>query len=212
MRAAVLGCVLVAALPSPAGAQYVDLTRPDPVADALTDVRLSLWTERREAGVVLLTGGVLSVLGGALSAGVAHQDPFWLSFGLGSAGWGAINAALAIGMLDIGDGGFARIEAGRALRGEELARARERAIRDQHRTATTYAVNFGLDVAYLATGVLLFFLAEQVLDDPYDQDLLRGYAAAQTGQGAFLFVFDLVEWLASEARADRLAEVGNHGN
>jgi hypothetical protein len=199
------------ALPSAARAQYVDLTRPDPAADALADVRRSLQVERREAGAALLTGGLLSVAGGALSAGIGHEDPFWLGFGVGTAGWGAINAALSIGMLDLGGGGLAAIEADRALRGEALARAREEALRDQHRAATTFALNFGLDVAYIASGILLFFLADQVLDDPWDQELLRGYAAAQTGQGGFLLVFDLVEWIASEQRADRIAEVEAHG-
>lgn len=205
MRA--LAFISVAMLSSPAAAQYVDLTRPDPIAAELTDVRLSHHTERREAGIVLFAGGALSAIGGAVTAGVGHADPFWLSFGIGSIGWGVINAALAIGMLDIGDGGFRRIEEDRALRGDELARARETALRDQHRSATVFAVNFGLDVAYVLSGVLLFFFAEHVIDDARDQELLRGYSAAQTGQGAFLLVFDLVEWIASNGRADRIGGI-----
>ena len=118
-----------------------------------------------------------------------------------------INAALAIGMLDLGDDGFRRIEEDRELRGEELARARERAIRDQHRSATLFAVNFGLDVAYIASGILLFFLADHVLDEPDEQSFLRGYASAQTGQGAFLLVFDLIEWIAASERADRIGGI-----
>jgi hypothetical protein len=210
---AVLLALLVAPsiAPSIASAQYVDLTRPDPIAAQLTDVRLSLHAERREAGVVLALGGLLSVIGGGTLAGIGaagagHGDPFWLAFGIGSAGWGAVNAALAIGMLDFGDGGRASIEAERALRGEELARARERELRRQLDSATMFAVNFGLDVFYVATGVLLFFLADR-LESAEEQQMLRGYAISQVAQGTFLFAFDLVEWLASTRRADRIAEV-----
>ena len=172
----------------------------------LTDVRLSLHAERREAGVVLALGGLLSALGGGIVAGAGNEDPFWLAFGIGTAGWGAVNAALAIGLLDLGDGGRAGIEAERALRGEELARARERELRRQLDSATMFAVNFGLDVLYIATGVMLFFLADR-LDGADEQQMLRGYAISQVAQGTFLFAFDLVEWLASTRRADRIADV-----
>lgn len=184
----------------------MDLTVPDPIAAELASVRRSHQVERREAGIVLFVSGLASVLGGAIVAGAMHDDPFWLTFGLGSAGWGAVNASLAIGMLDLGDGGFARIEADRALRGDDLARARERALRAQHDTATMFAVNFGLDVFYVAAGILLFFLADQI-ESAQDREHLRGYSVAMTAQGAFLFGFDLVEWIASAARAERIAAI-----
>ncbi|HJL14072.1 MAG TPA: hypothetical protein RMH99_00380 [Sandaracinaceae bacterium LLY-WYZ-13_1] len=206
MRVATIVFTLVLVGTGAAHAQYVDLTEPSPAASRLTEVRRSLQTERREAGVALLVGGLASVVGGALTASIGHEDPFWLSFGVGTAGWGAVNAALSISMLDVGDGGFAAIEADRMLRGEELAEARERAIRDQHRSATLFALNFGLDVAYIASAVLLFFVADQ-LEGEDEPALLRGYAAAQAGQGTFLLVFDLIEWIASNERADRLADV-----
>ncbi len=205
MRVLVLALTL-ALLPRIAAAQAVDLTRPDPIADELTDVRLSQHVERREAGITLLIGGLVSVLGGGLVAAIDNQDPFWLAFGLGSAAWGAVNAGLSINMLDIGDGGFRSIEADRALRGDELRDARERALRAQDSTATTYAFNLGLDVFYIATGVLLFFLSDQI-GNPHDQELLRGYSAAMTAQGGLLFAFDLVGWIASVARADRIARI-----
>lgn len=198
--------LLLAAIPARAGAQSVDLTVPDPIAVELADVRLAHQHERREAGAVLLSAGLLSVLAGAIVAGVAHEDPFWLMFGLGTAGWGTVNAGLAVAMLDLGDGGFARIEADRGLRGPELAAARERALRAQHDTATLFAFNLGLDVFYVATGVLLFLVADRI-DGAQEREFLRGYSVAMTGQGAFLFAFDLVEWLASSARAARIAAI-----
>ncbi len=200
-------CVAPPALaPSPAAAQAVDLTRPDPIARALARAQLDVRDERRLAGVALLSGGLVSVIGGAIAAGAGNEDPFWLSFGLGSAAWGAVNAGLSIGMLDVGDGRQARIEEDLALRGEALAERRERAIREQHEAATIFALNLGLDVLYVSVGALLFLLADQ-LDAEADAQALRGYAIAQMGQGAFLFAFDLAEWIGSAARADRIAEV-----
>lgn len=78
MRWAVLALILAVA-PACAAAQAVDLTMPDPIATELADVRLSQHVERREAGAVLFATGLASVLGGAILAGVAHEDPFWLS-------------------------------------------------------------------------------------------------------------------------------------
>lgn len=205
MRALVLALSL-ACVPRIAAAQALDLTAPDPIAEELTDVRISQHLERREAGIVLLVGGLASMLGGGIVAAADNGDPFWLMFGLGSAAWGAVNASLSIGMLDIGDGGLARIEADRALRGEELRAARERALRAQDGAATMFAFNLGLDVFYVATGILLYFLADQI-NSGYDQELLRGYSAAMTAQGGLLFAFDLVEWMASSARANRVAAI-----
>ena len=193
-------------MPAAAGAQAVDLTRPDPIADELADVRRSHHVERREAGHVLFWTGVASVIAGGVVAAAMHEDPFALMFGLGTAGWGAVNASLAIGMLDLGDGGFARIEADRLLRGEELRAARERALRAQEQSGAFFALNLGLDVFYVACGVLLFFLADQ-LDSDEHAEWLRGYSVAMTSQGAFLLGFDLVEWIASSARADRIAAI-----
>lgn len=203
MRLAATLLLLLA--PVRASAQAVDLTRPDPIAVELTEVRLDIHRERREAGFVLLLGGLASVVGGGVVAGVGHADPFLLSFGLGTAAWGAVNAALSIGSLDIGDGGFARIRAEQALRGEELAERREAELRRHGDAAAVFALNLGLDVFYIASGVLLFFLADQLTD--IEPDYLRGYSVGQIGQGAFLMAFDIVEWIASADRASRIADV-----
>lgn len=194
------------ALPAGAAAQAVDLTQPDPIADELADVRRAHHVERRAAGHVLFWTGIASVVGGGIVAGVLHEDPFALAFGLGTAGWGAVNASLAFGMLDVTGAGFARIEEDRALRDRELFAARERALRAQEQSAAFFALNLGLDVFYIATGVLLFFLADQIQSETEAQ-YLRGYSVAMTAQGTFLLGFDLVEWIASAARANRIAAI-----
>lgn len=192
--------------PAVASAQLIDLARPHPVADELADVRRSHHIERREAGHVLFWTGLASVVGGAAVAGALHDDPFWLAFGIGTAGWGAVNAALAIPMLDLSGAGLARIEEDRLLRDEELREARERALRAQERSGALFALNLGLDVFYIASGILLFFLADQI-DNHERAENLRGYSAAMTAQGTFLLGFDLVLWIASMGRADRIAAI-----
>jgi len=197
---------LLTLCPALAEAQYVDLTRPDPAADALADVRLSLSAERREAGVVLGLEGVLSVIAGAAFTIAAYDDPYWLGFGVGMLGWGAVNAALSVSLIDFGDARRASIQRDRRLRYGALAERREATIRRESDAAALFAVNFGLDFFYIGSAVLLFFLADQIsgTDEP---EILRGYSTAQIGQGAFLLVFDLVEWLASAERAQRASEV-----
>lgn len=192
--------------PAAGSAQAVDLTRPDPIADELADVRRAQHIERREHGHVLFWTGIASVIGGGVVAGVMHEDPFALMFGIGTAGWGAVNAGLATGLLDLSGAGLAQIEADRLLRGDALRAARERALRAQEQSGAFFALNLGLDVFYVATGVLLFLLADQI-ESEQDAQFLRGYSAAMTSQGAFLLGFDLVEWLVSAARADRIAAV-----
>ncbi|MFK7989864.1 MAG: hypothetical protein AB8I08_27845 [Sandaracinaceae bacterium] len=201
MRGLVLGLVLL--LPAVGHAQAVDLRVPAPEADALASLRLSFEGERRTGGVALMTGGLASVVAGGVVAGFAHEDPFWLGFSIGTLGWGAVNAALAIGLFDVGGGRRARIEDDRALRGDALRDARDALLSEQHGAATLFAFNTGLDVFYVVAGALLFALAD-LLDDPYEADVLRGYSAAQISQGGFLLVFDLVEWVAAGGRADRV--------
>lgn len=202
-----LSLALTALTARPASAQApVDLTTPDPIANELADLRLALLVERRDAGVAILVAGLASVVGGGLTAAFGHEDPFLLAFGSATAGWGAVNAALSFALLDLDGGGARAIEADRVLRYEELARAREAELRRQHEAATLFALNAGLDVFYVATAALLFALADS-LDAANDREMLRGYSVAQLSQGAFLFVFDLVEWIAASDRAGRVARV-----
>jgi hypothetical protein len=198
--------VLLAATAAAQRPGGVDLTAPDPIGAELREVREAERTGRRRSGFALGGFGLASALAGGAVAVAGRDDPFALATGLGHASWGLVNAALALGLLDLGGGAQRDIERDAMLRGEELLRAREEAIRDGHRAALVFGINLGLDVFYVATGVLLFFLADQ-LDGPDDQELLRGYSLAQVGQGTFLFVFDLVELVLANRRADRAAAI-----
>lgn len=198
-RVLLLGLLLFAA-PGVAAGQT---SAPD-VARRLAEAQRDAREARLHAGIALLAEGGLSTIGGGALALVGQAEPFLVAFGLGSAAWGTVNALLALGLLDLGGGRARAAEATRELRGRPLAEARERTLLEERDTATVFALNLGLDVFYLGSGLLLFFLADQV-DGPDDAELLRGYSMAQVGQGGFLLVFDLVEWIAAARRGRRVA-------
>lgn len=63
----------------------------------------------------------------------------------------------------------------------------------------TLLVNAGLDVAYMAGGL---YLAERANSRPDQADKLRGYGKTVVAQGAFLLVFDAVNYLIASKRGD----------
>ncbi|MBO0936750.1 hypothetical protein J2I47_09365 [Fibrella sp. HMF5335] len=63
----------------------------------------------------------------------------------------------------------------------------------------TLLVNAGLDVVYVAGGLIL---AGQANAHPDQADKLRGYGKAVAVQGAFLLAFDLVNYLIFKHRGD----------
>jgi hypothetical protein len=178
------------------------------LAEELFDLRLRHRQTRIDEGIGLLAFGLASlVVGGATAiAGFAAspQDTRWMSLGVGTAGWGAINAIFSVFLFDLGGATLRDIEADRALRGRELDWAREDAARDQYGTATLIAVNAGLDVFYVAAGILLFIIGDQALPD--DQ-WLQGYGIAMASQGTALLAYDVTTWIAASARGDETREL-----
>lgn len=184
----------------PASAQTLALE--DRAVLRLADERLGQREERIDEAFVVLTYGLASVVLGGLAAGVGHEDPFWIGAGLGTAGWGAVNAALSLGMMDLGGDVARAIEEDRAgLRGSMRVARREELAREQYTSATVFAVNAGLDVLYVAGGVLIAVIAN-LLETP--DPALEGYGIAMAVQGAGLLAFDIVEWIRSLERGDRL--------
>lgn len=180
-----------------------ELDRQDARASCLASVRLANRQDRIDEGVVLLGFGLLSTIAGGTIAGIGANDgsDLMLSLGLGTAGWGVINAAFSAALFDVSGSGLAEIEADRVLTSEALVRARERAAAAQDQTATIIAVNAGLDVFYVATGLLLALLGDQA--EPEDRWLL-GYGLAMAAQGTFLLAYDGVTWAFAADRASRL--------
>lgn len=63
----------------------------------------------------------------------------------------------------------------------------------------TLLINAGLDVVYVAGGLIL---AGQANSRPDQADKLRGYGKAVAAQGAFLLAFDIVNYLIFKRRGD----------
>lgn len=183
------------------------------LAERLASMRRANLDARANEGWTLIAFAAASIATGAVlaGAGAAAHDDRTLWAGLGTAGWGAINAIFSVFLFDV-SGAIARdIEADRSARGADLVAAREDAARHQYGTATLVAVNAGLDVFYVATGLLLFALGD--LSDPGDgwtfdgRDALVGYGGAMAAQGAVLFVYDVVTWILAQERGDRLLQM-----
>ncbi len=196
-----LACTLATAAPARAASIDADAR----LAELLAAERTSQLQERRSAGWVLMGFGVASALAGGVAAGVGYEDPWWLGAGLGTASWGVINALASLALLELGGASERRIAIERLMRGSALDRARADAARDQYGSASILALNAGLDVFYIATGILLAILAPLL---PSPEPALEGYGAAMAAQGTGLLAYDLVNWILAAARGDRLHELG----
>lgn len=64
-------------------------------------------------------------------------------------------------------------------------------IRTQHQTEKIFLINTGLDIGYMAGGLLLRSEAKSNSDK---QDQFNGYGSSLLLQGGFLFVFDIVAY------------------
>lgn len=170
----------------------------------LGDLRLSIRSSRRTAGYVLLGFGVLSVVAGAAIAAIGHEQRALLAAGITTASFGAVNAALAPGLMDLSGAEEASIRADRARDPREFAALRESQMVAHLHSGQFFAVNTGLDVFYIATGALLCAIAA-VRDEPDRWELGAGVAAM--AQGSWLLAFDIVNWLGSNRRAEAIAAV-----
>jgi hypothetical protein len=65
-------------------------------------------------------------------------------------------------------------------------------IRTQHQTEKIFLINSGLDIGYMAGGLLMRSSAKTNL---IKQDQLNGYGTSLLMQGGFLFVFDLTAYM-----------------
>ena len=164
----------------------------------LTELRLSIRTDRQTAGVVLLGLGLASAaLGGALAV-VGRDEKMLLAAGITTASFGVVNAALSFAMLDVSGSDERRIRAARDPRDFEARREAE-LIAHLH-SGQFFAVNTGLDVFYMAAGGLLCAIAAvQNENDRWE----LGTGIALIAQGAWLMAFDIINWINSNDRAAR---------
>jgi hypothetical protein len=162
----------------------------------LTDLRLSIRAARRTSGFVLLGMGLASVAAGGAIAAFGHEQRALLAGGITTASFGAVNAALSFGLLDLSEAQLQRILADGAA--GDFAALREAELIAHLHSGQFFAVNTGLDVFYMASGGLLCAIAA-VRDQPDRWELGTGLALLT--QGALLMAFDIINWLDSNNRA-----------
>ncbi|MCB9599150.1 MAG: hypothetical protein H6721_04695 [Sandaracinus sp.] len=178
--------------------------RPTTPALRLREVRLAQNAERRREGLWLFTFGLVSLVGGGLVAAIRHEDEGFLAAGVTTASFGAIDAMLAIGLMDLSGARRRTIlddRSGVHVRFEDV---REAELVAALRSGQGFAINAGLDVFYMAAGLLLFALGRARSDA---RGWEEGAGLAMVGQGAFLFAFDLAAWRHANARAEALRAV-----
>lgn len=202
---ALVHAALFAALFSPALVQAQSAPRATLVLDhALAErdatLRLAMREEKVAEGAVLLSFAGASVLGGAATAAIGANDFRLLSAGLATSGWGLVNGILALFLLDLSGDALSAAEAARLMTGERLFADLEGLANDQGSSALIFAVNTGIDLGYVATGILMAILGFNA--GPEDQGLI-GYGFAQAAQGLGLFAFDLACWMRSSERQGR---------
>ena len=79
----------------------------------------------------------------------------------------------------------------------------EKSIKEAQRVKTTFIVNAVLDVSYIATG----FLLREMANNPthvQNKNRFRGFGNALILQGAWLFVFDFIEYGLQTANGKKL--------
>jgi hypothetical protein len=173
----------------------------DAKLERLQQLRLAARDERRSAGFWLFGWGLANVVGGALMAGIGHDHQVWLAAGITTASFGAVNALLAPGLLDLSGARLRQIEAERATSPAELARVREADLVAELKSGQLFALNLGLDVFYIAAGLLLYTIGRVRADE---RGWEQGAGLAIAAQGVVLLGFDFVEWMATNRRAAAL--------
>jgi hypothetical protein len=173
----------------------------DAKLERLQQLRLAARAERRSAGFWLLGWGLANVIGGALMAGIGHEHQVWLAAGITTASFGAVNALLAPGLLDLSGARLRQIEAERATSAAELARVREADLVAELKSGQLFALNLGLDVFYIAAGLLLYTIGRVRADE---RGWEQGAGIAIAAQGVVLLGFDFVAWMATNRRAAAL--------
>lgn len=177
----------------------VVVVREESPADVLRDVRLDNLRQRRGEGWTLLLGGALATIGGGVVAIARRDDEGWLAGGVTTLSFGVINALLGFGLLDLSGSRRRAIIDGRHGIRTQYGDVREAEMLDQRRTALVYGVNFGLDVAYIVAGALMWALGAAY--EP-DKPWLVGAGVGMLSQGAFLLAFDLAGMVRASGRAE----------
>jgi esterase/lipase len=137
---------------------------------------VTVWDLQRVISKRLLIWSAASVLLGLVL--IAVQVPFWTGFAIQAIAWGGIDAAIAVGGLWATRRRHARLPD--PIAPEPLAR-------EEDKLRRLLWINTGLDVLYVAAGLVA------VLTLGRTDTRWRGHGWGIVIQGAFLFVFDLLQ-------------------
>lgn len=132
----------------------------------LTDGELAARLDRGHLARLGVWAGV-SAVGGGLSMGLGRDDPRAFAYGAQTLGWSVVNGTIV---------GLAWKGAGRTKTDTQVARARE-----------VYALNVGLDVGYVGTGLAVALASRKA-----GWKGAEGHGWAAVTQGAGLLVLDAV--------------------
>lgn len=179
----------------------------DEEARALEALHDAAHARRRRLSAAVLGWGALSTVGGAALLIPDGDNQAWRVAGGATLAFGAIDvviAALGLAGLRAEERAFAADHAARrAADGSGLRRARLRMAHAERREAIAYAVNLGLDVAYLAGGLIAVGVSQTSVGDP-ERWLAAGLAT--TIQALFLVGIDVVGTLTAAHVQSRLLE------
>jgi hypothetical protein len=156
------------------------------LSDALTRHNEARRRDQVRSMSVLLGWAAANIGVGAAGWALA-EEPEWRAFHQMNLAWNGINLALAVPGLVSG----LREQTGDLSLGATL--------RAGTRMRTTFAVNAGLDVGWVMTGVWMWERGLRT-DDPR----LVGFGRSVVMQGSFLLVFDLAMWLLRDGKDRRL--------
>lgn len=152
--------------------------------------RARIQGERAHLRRVGIWGGANLAAGTALALAAAEDDERVRAFGVQSAGWGAVNGAIALfGLLRSSD---------------PVPSSAADAQGSEDRLAHILLVNLGLNVGYMGVGTTMMLLAG---DEAPQADRVRGHGGAVVLQGLGLLVLDLVAYLESRGRLSEYREM-----
>lgn len=173
----------------------------------LLRVETRRWEVEHTQAWTLLTWGAVNVVQGAgflLPTGLsapAQERERTMGYGVSTMAWGAVNLALAIPWVVRLGRERGRLQRFEALDDRAVEREIERA-RDEARSgAAFFALNTGLDVAYLTAGSLMLYMGERA---ETRNAMLSGIGISVLVQGAALLAYDAWGWGGRNADSARL--------
>lgn len=146
-------------------------------SDFLRDFNEQRLQKQKTGMLVLGSWAVVNIAGGLVLAN--NTDGVTKNFHLMNAGWNVIN----LGIAGLGYYG--------AMQTDPASFDLYASIQEQHKFQKILLFNAGLDLGYMAGGA---YLIERSKNASKNADRLKGFGQAIVLQGAFLFVFDVVNY------------------